>query len=80
MRNSTLFKALKKNSIGRAKEKLEHAKATSERAEKLSTCFHVVKCLFKHRKTLIAALAKNNAHCTRCSLLQNLVLEMKTFP
>jgi IS5 family transposase len=50
---------LKKNSLGRAKGKLEKAKA-SLRA-KVEHCFHVVKCLFKHRKTRYRGLAKNNA-------------------
>lgn len=52
-------RALKKNPLGRAKEKLEQAKA-SVRA-KVEHCFHGVKCLFKHRKTRYRGLAKNNA-------------------
>ena len=46
---SDLRKALKING-GHAKEKLEHTKA-SVRPE-VEHCFHVIKCLFKHRKKL----------------------------
>jgi IS5 family transposase len=49
----------KKNPLGRAREKLVESKA-SVRA-KVELCFHVVKCLFKHRKTRYRGLAKNNA-------------------
>ena len=65
-------KALKKNSIGRALEKLEKTKA-SVRA-KVEHCFHVVKCLFKHRKTRYRGLAKNNAQLFTLFGLANLVL------
>jgi IS5 family transposase len=61
-------KALKKNPLGRAKEKLEQAKA-SVRA-KVEHCFHVVKCLFKHRKTRYRG--QNNAQLF--TLFANLVL------
>lgn len=67
-----LRKALKKNPLGRAKEKLEHTKA-SVRA-KVEHCFHVVKCLFKHRKTRYRGLAKNNAQLLTLFGLANLVL------
>jgi IS5 family transposase len=65
-------KALKKNPVGRAKEKLEQAKA-SVRA-KVEHCFHVVKCLFKHRKTRYRGLAKNNAQLFTLFAFANLVL------
>lgn len=65
-------KALKKNPLGRALEKLEQAKA-SVRA-KVEHCFHVVKCLFKHRKTRYRGLAKNNAQLFTLFGLANLVL------
>lgn len=65
-------KALKKNPLGRAKEKLEQAKA-SVRA-KVEHCFHVVKCLFKHRKTRYRGLAKNNAQLFTLFGFANLVL------
>jgi transposase, IS5 family len=65
-------KALKKNPLGRSKEKLEQAKA-SVRA-KVEHCFHVVKCLFKHRKTRYRGLAKNNAQLFTLFGLANLVL------
>jgi IS5 family transposase len=65
-------KVLKKNSLGRALEKLEKTKA-SVRA-KVEHCFHVVKCLFKHRKTRYRGLAKNNAQLFTLFGLANLVL------
>lgn len=65
-------KTLKKNMIGRAIEKLEKTKA-SVRA-KVEHCFHVVKCLFKHRKTRYRGLAKNNAQLFTLFGLANLVL------
>ena len=65
-------KVLKKNPLGRAIEKLEKAKA-SVRA-KVEHCFHVVKCLFKHRKTRYRGLAKNNAQLFTLFGLANLVL------
>lgn len=65
-------KTLKKNPLGRAKEKLEKAKA-SVRA-KVEHCFHVVRCLFKHRKTRYRGLAKNNAQLFTLFGFANLVL------
>jgi transposase, IS5 family len=65
-------KALKKNPLGRSKEKLEQAKA-SVRA-KVEHCFHVVKCLFKHRKTRYRGLAKNNAQLFTLFAFANLLL------
>jgi IS5 family transposase len=58
--------------MGRAKEKLEQTKA-SVRA-KVEHCFHVVKCLFKHRKTRYRGLSKNNAQLFTLSGFANLVL------
>jgi IS5 family transposase len=65
-------KTLKKNPLGRAREKLERAKA-SVRA-KVEHCFHVVKCLFKHRKTRYRGLVKNNAQLFTLFGFANLVL------
>ena len=65
-------KALKKNPLGRAIEKLEHTQA-SVRA-KVGHCFHVVKCLFKHRRTRYRGLAKNNAQLFTLLAFANLVL------
>lgn len=65
-------KALKKNPLGRAKEKLEQAKASAR--AKVEHCFQVVKCLFKHRKTRYRGLAKNNAQLFTLFGLANLVL------
>jgi IS5 family transposase len=65
-------KALKKNRLGRVKEKLEQTKA-SVRA-KVEHCFHIVKCLFKHRKTRYRGLAKNNAQLFTLFGIANLVL------
>lgn len=41
---------------------------------KVEHCFHVVKCLFKHRKTRYRGLAKNNAQLFTLFGLANLVL------
>ena len=57
---------------GSALEKAEQVKA-SVRA-KVEHCFHVVKCLFKHRKTRYRGLAKNNAQLLSLFGLANLVL------
>ena len=65
-------KALKKNPVGRATDKLEQTKA-SVRA-KVEHCFHVVKCLFKHRKTRYRGLAKNNLQLFSLFAFANLVL------
>lgn len=65
-------KALKKSPLGPATEKLERAKA-SVRA-KVEHCFHVVKCLFKHRKTRYRGLAKNTAQLFTLFGFANLVL------
>lgn len=65
-------KALKKNPIGRAKEKLEQAKA-SVRA-KVEHPFHVVKNLFRHRKNRYRGLTKNTAQLFILFGFANLVL------
>lgn len=41
---------------------------------KVEHCFHVVKCLFKHRKTRYRGLAKNNAQLFTLFGFANLVL------
>jgi IS5 family transposase len=68
-------KAIKKNALGPARKKLEKAKA-SVRA-KVEHCFHVVKCLFKHRKTRYRGLAKNNAQLFTLLGFANLILARK---
>lgn len=64
--------ALTGGSKGSALDKAEQVKA-SLRA-KVEHCFHVVKCLFKHRKTRYRGLAKNNAQLFSLFGLANLVL------
>jgi len=70
-------KATKKNPLGRAKEKLEKAKA-SVRA-KVEHPFHVLKNLFKHRKTRYRGLAKNTTQLHTLFAFANLVLAGRTF-
>jgi IS5 family transposase len=70
-------KALKKNPLGRVKEKLEKAKA-SVRA-KVEHPFHVLKNLFRHRKTRYRGLAKNTAQLFTLFAFANLVLAGRTF-
>ena len=41
---------------------------------KVEHCFHVVKCLFRHRKTRYRGLAKNTAQLFSLFALANLVL------
>ena len=65
-------KTFKKNGIGRAIEKLEKMKAGV--GAKVEHCFHVLKCLFKHRKTRYRGLAKNNTQLFTLFGLANLVL------
>jgi IS5 family transposase len=65
-------KTLKKNKLGRATEKLEQTKASAR--AKVEHCFHVVKCLFKHRKTRYRGLVKNNAQLFTLFAFANLVL------
>ncbi|HEX7643449.1 MAG TPA: transposase, partial [Burkholderiaceae bacterium] len=71
MRPGTL-EALTRGAPGSALAKAEQVKA-SVRA-KVEHCFHVVKCLFKHRKTRYRGLAKNNAQLFSLFGLANLVL------
>ncbi len=70
-------KALKKNPLGRVKEKLEKAKA-SVRA-KVEHPFHVLKNLFHHRKTRYRGLAKNTTQLFSLFAFANLVLAGRTF-
>lgn len=70
-------KALKKNPLGRAKEKLEKVKA-SVRA-KVEHPFHVLKNLFRHRKTRYRGLAKNTTQLFALFAFANLVLAGRTF-
>ena len=70
-------KALPKNKLGRMTEKLKHLKA-SVRA-KVEHPFHVVKNLFRHRKTRYRGLAKNTAQLFTLFALANLVLAGRRF-
>lgn len=70
-------KTLKKNPAGTCKGKQEKAK-TSVRA-KVEHCFHVVKCLFKPRKTRYRGLAKNNAQLFTLFGFANLILARRCF-
>ena len=70
-------KALPKNKLGRAVEKLEHLKA-SVRA-KVEHPFHVIKNLFQHRKTRYRGLAKNTAQLFTLFGFANLVLAGRRF-
>jgi len=70
-------KALPKNKVGRLLEKLEHLKA-SVRA-KVEHPFHVVKNLFRHRKTRYRGLAKNTAPLFTLFGFANLVLAGRRF-
>jgi IS5 family transposase len=70
-------KVLKKTPLGRVKEKLEKAKA-SVRA-KVEHPFHVLKNLFRHRKTPYRGLAKNTTQLFTLFAIANLVLAGRTF-
>jgi IS5 family transposase len=70
-------KALPKNKLGRMLEKLEHLKA-SVRA-KVEHPFHVIKDLFRHRKTRYRGLAKNTAQLFTLFGFANLVLAGRRF-
>src|SRR6195952_2256408 len=61
-------KALPRNKLGRMTEKLEHLKA-SVRA-KVEHPFHVIKNLFRHRKTRYKGLARTPHSCSACSVWQ----------
>ena len=63
--------------LGRWTEKLEHLKA-SVRA-KVEHPFHVVKNLFRHRKTRYRGLAKNTAQLYTLFAFANLLLAGRRF-
>jgi len=65
-------RALKESSPECALEMVEQVKAGIR--GKVEHCFHVVKCLFKHRKTRYRGLAKNNVQLLSLFGLANLVL------
>jgi IS5 family transposase len=70
-------RALPNTKLGRMQEKLEHLKA-SVRA-KVEHPFHVVKNLFRHRKTRYRGLAKNTAQLFTLFAFANLVLAGRRF-
>ena len=70
-------KALPNNKLERLTEKLEHLKA-SMRA-KVEHPFHVIKNLFRHRKTHYRGLAKNTAQLFTLFSFANLVLAGRRF-
>src|SRR5471032_2439557 len=70
-------RALPKNKLGRMREKLEILKA-SVRA-KVEHPFHVVKNLFKHRKTRYRGLAKNTAQLFTLFAFANQILARRRF-
>jgi len=70
-------KAMKKNPLDRAKEKLERAKASVR--TKVEHPFHVLKNLFKHRKTRYRGLAKNTAQLHTLCAFANLLLASRSF-
>ena len=70
-------KALPNNKLGRQREKLEVLKA-SVRA-KVEHPFHVLKNLFRHRKTRYRGLAKNTAQLFSLFAFANLVLAGRRF-
>ncbi len=70
-------KALPNNKLGRLMEKLEHLKA-SVRA-KVEHPFHVIKNLFRHRKTRYRGLAKNTAQLFTLFAFANLLLAGRRF-
>ena len=70
-------KALPNNKLGRLTEKLEHLKA-SVRA-KVEHPFHVVKNLFRHRKTRYRGLTKNTAQLYTLFAFANLLLAGRRF-
>lgn len=70
-------RALPNNKLGRMREKLEHLKA-SVRA-KVEHPFHVIKNLFRHRKTRYRGLAKNTTQLFTLFGFANLVLAGRRF-
>jgi IS5 family transposase len=63
--------------LGRLTEKLEHLKA-SVRA-KVEHPFHIIKNLFRHKKTRYRGLAKNTAQLFTLFAFANLVLVGRRF-
>ncbi|KQV35395.1 hypothetical protein ASC93_24025 [Massilia sp. Root335] len=72
-----LRKAMKKNPLGRAKEKLEKAKASVR--SKVEHPFHVLKNLVRQHKARYRGLAKNTAQLHSLFAFANLVLAGRTF-
>ena len=70
-------RALPNTKLGRMQEKLEHLKA-SVRA-KVEHPFHMIKNLFRHRKTRYRGLAKNTAQMFTLFAFANLVLAGRRF-
>jgi IS5 family transposase len=70
-------KALPNNKLGQLTEKLEHLKASVR--TKIEHPFHVVKNLFRHRKTRYRGLAKNTAQLFTLFAFANLVLAGRRF-
>ena len=70
-------KALKKNPLGKAKERLEKVKASV--GSKVEHPFHVVKNLFRHRKTRYRGLAKNTAQMFTLFGFANLLLARRSY-
>ncbi|MDA8382407.1 MAG: IS5 family transposase [Betaproteobacteria bacterium] len=68
-------KVLAKDAEGEWMERLEHAKASIR--SKVEHPFHVVKNLFRHRKTRYRGMAKNTAQLLTLFGLANLVLARK---
>lgn len=70
-------KAMKKSLLGRMKEKLEKVKASV--LVKVEHPFHVLRNLFKNRKTRYRGLAKNTAQLYTLLAFANLVPAGRTF-
>lgn len=70
-------KMLPRNKLGRMQERLKQIKATV-RAE-VEHPFHVVKNLFRHRKTRYRGLVKNTAQLFSLFAFANLVLVGRCF-
>ena len=70
-------KALPKNKVGRMLEKLKHLKASV--LAKVEHPFHVIKNLFRHRKTRYRGLAKNTAQLFTLFGFASLVLAGRRF-
>ena len=70
-------KVLLKTKTGRMQEKLEHLKASGR--AKVEHPFHIIKNLFRHRKTRFRGLAKNTAQLFTLFAFANLVLAGRRF-